>query len=86
MKQRYGIEFLHVEKKMAPTAIHCHFLSVYRDQTVDVSTVSQWLCFSVAVTVGHLHWCRLLRVQHAGSCSSLVTVHGGDYVENTTVL
>ena len=26
-------------------------------------------------TVGHLRWCRFLRAQHAGSCSSLAKVH-----------
>ena len=38
MKERCGIEFLHVEK-MAPTAIHQHLLNVYSDKTVDVCTV-----------------------------------------------
>lgn len=45
MKQRSGIEFLH-EEKVAPTDIHQHLLSVYRDQTVHVSTVKWWVvCF-----------------------------------------
>ena len=38
MKQRCETEFIHAEK-MAPTDIHRHLLSVYRDQTVDGSTV-----------------------------------------------
>jgi len=40
IKQRSVIEFLHVEK-MAPTDIHQCLLSIYRDQTVGVSTVRQ---------------------------------------------
>ena len=40
--QRCGTEFLHVEK-MAPTDIHQHLLNVSGDQTVDVSTVRQWV-------------------------------------------
>ena len=42
MKQRYVIEFFYAEK-MAPTDIHQHFLKVYGDQTVDVSTVRWWI-------------------------------------------
>jgi len=38
MKQRCVIEFLHVEK-IAPNDIYRRLLNVYRDQTVDVSTV-----------------------------------------------
>ena len=38
MKQKYGIEFLHVEK-VALIDIHQHLLNVYGDQTVGVSTV-----------------------------------------------
>ena len=46
MKQKCAIEFLHAEK-MAPTDIHWHFLNIYGDQTVDVSTVKWWVvCFS----------------------------------------
>ena len=41
---------------------------------------AQWgggWCISAVVTatVDHLHWCRLLRAQHAGSCSSLVKIN-----------
>jgi len=32
-----------VQKKMAPTGIHLHLLNVYGQQTVDVSTVRQWV-------------------------------------------
>jgi len=46
MKQRYVTEFLHAEK-IAPNDIHRRLLNIYRDQTVDVSTVRQWVaCFS----------------------------------------
>ena len=39
MKQRHGTELLHAEKKIAPTDIPSHFLNVYGDQAVCVSTV-----------------------------------------------
>jgi len=39
MKQRCGMEFLHVEK-MAFTDIHWHLLNVYGEWAVDVSPVS----------------------------------------------
>jgi len=42
MKQRCVTEFLHVEK-ITPTNIHWHLLNVDGDQTVDVSTVRQWV-------------------------------------------
>jgi len=42
MKQRYITEFLHVEKT-APINIHQCLPNVYGDQTVDVSTVRQWV-------------------------------------------
>ena len=46
LKQRCGIECLHVEK-MAPTDIHGYMLNVSGDQTVNVSTVRWWVvCFS----------------------------------------
>ena len=46
MKQRYLIEFHHAEK-IAFTDIHWCLLNIYGDQTVDVSTVRQWvMCFS----------------------------------------
>ena len=38
MKQKYVIEFLHVENTV-PTDIHWCLLNIYGDQTVDVSTV-----------------------------------------------
>ena len=42
MKQRWGIEFLHVEK-MEPIDVHWWVLNVCGNQTVDVSTVRQWV-------------------------------------------
>jgi len=42
MKQRCVIEFVHAEK-IAPNDIHRRLLNVYRDQTVGVSTVRQWV-------------------------------------------
>jgi len=42
MKQRCVIESLHAEK-IAPNDIHRRLLNIYRDQTVDVSTVRQWV-------------------------------------------
>mgnify|MGYP001856021262 CR=1 FL=1 len=43
MEQRCGIGFLHEEKKCT----HQCLLNVYGEQTVDVSTVRQWVvCFS----------------------------------------
>ena len=46
MKQSRGAEFLRAEK-MAPIHIHQHLLYIYGDQTLDVSTVRQWVvCFS----------------------------------------
>ena len=45
-KQTFVIEFLHAEK-MAPTDIRQYLLNIHGDQTVDVSTVRQWVvCFS----------------------------------------
>jgi len=38
VKQRCATDFLHAEK-IAPLDIHWHFLNIYEDQTVDVSTV-----------------------------------------------
>jgi len=36
-----------MQQKMAPIDIHRHFLNVYEDKTVDVSTVRWWMvCFN----------------------------------------
>ena len=46
MKQGAVIEFLHVEK-IIPTGVHQYLLNFHGDQTVDASTVRQWMvCFS----------------------------------------
>ena len=46
MKQKRVTEFLHVEK-MAPTDIHQLLMNILGDQSVNVSTVRQWVvCFS----------------------------------------
>jgi transposase len=42
MKQKRIIELLHAEK-IAPNDIHRCLMNVYRDQTVDVSTVKRWV-------------------------------------------
>jgi len=76
MKERCGIEFLHVEK-MAPTDIHRHLLNVFGGQRVNMSTVRQWVMrfSSIMVTLDHLLWCRFLQMQHAGSYLLLVKMH-----------
>ena len=43
MKQRCVTEFLHMQKKIAPTEIHQRLLNDHGDQTVEVSTVRQWV-------------------------------------------
>ena len=70
MKQRCATEFLH-EEKMAPTDIPQHFISIYRDRTIDVSTARWCASAVVTATVGHLLWCTYLQVQQAGSFPSL---------------
>ena len=48
MKQRGVTEFLHAEK-IAHNDIYQRLLNVYGDQTVDISTVRQWVaCFCSA--------------------------------------
>jgi len=42
MQQKSGTEFLHAEK-VAPSDINWCLLNIYGDQTVDVSTVRQWV-------------------------------------------
>ena len=58
LKQRCGIEFLHVEKMVPLTHIHTRLLNTNGDQRVDVGTVRGGCCISAAVaaTVGHLRW------------------------------
>ena len=46
MKKRDATEFLHAPQ-IAPTDILWHLLNIYRDQTVSVKTLRQWVvCFS----------------------------------------
>ena len=84
MKQKAVTEFLH-EEKMAPNDIHSHLLNIWKEKTVDVSTVdvstvrqrgSGWYV-SAVTTATVVHLCRyiFLLVQHAGSCSSVAKVH-----------
>ena len=42
IEQGCATEFLY-EEKMAPTDIHQYLLNVCRDQSVDVSTLRQWV-------------------------------------------
>ncbi len=75
--QRCVTEFCQAEK-MAPTDIHQHLLNVSGDQTVDVSTVRQWMtCFSSDMKDKPCSvWpYRFLQVWHAGSCSYPVKMH-----------
>ena len=60
IKQRCVTEFLHAEK-MAPTDIHRHWLNIYGDQTVDVSTAvggkfQQWQQCQWATTAGAYYY------------------------------
>ena len=80
-KQMCVIDFLCAEK-MAPTDIHQHALNVSGDQTVDMSTVRQWVVhFSSGNSDSSPSL--LVHTQHAGTCSSLekYTADGGDCVE-----
>ncbi|MEQ5146202.1 hypothetical protein ABN231_18065, partial [Proteus mirabilis] len=61
-----------MQKKIVPTDIYQHLLNVGGDQTVDVSTVRQWVvCFSSGDS-GSPQWCSFLQLRYAGSCSLLV--------------
>ena len=83
LKQRCGIEFLHVEK-IAPFDFHLHLLNVHEDQTVDVSTVRWWVvCFSSGDSGSGLSQlvqivvnlaCRLLFIAAENTYSVVVTV------------
>ena len=70
-----------VWEKMALTDIHRCLLNVYRDQTVDVSTVRQWMvCFSSGDSSvkdkPRSRWpYRFLQVWHTDSYSSLMKMH-----------
>jgi len=81
MNQSCVTEFLHAEK-MAAIDIHSCLLNVYGNQTVDMSTVRQWVVHhssgdsDVKDKPCFRYLCRLLQVQHAGSFLSLVKMHG----------
>ena len=45
MKKKCGTEFLHAEK-ISPIDTHWYLLNVYREQTVDRSTVRRWMMHS----------------------------------------
>ena len=81
MKQRCATDFLHAEK-MAYKDIHQCLLNVYRDPTVNMSTVRQWVVhFSIGdhdtgsllmVQIFTTVTCRLLLI--AGENAQLVVV------------
>jgi len=50
---------------------------------VAVSTVRAGWCTSAVMTVGHLCWCRFLRVWHAClvHCGQKYTANGGEHFE-----
>jgi len=69
-RQRCVTEFLHAEK-MAPIDIQWHLLNVDGDQTVDVSTVRQWVeCFSS----GNSGSLAQVQIFMSGACRLLFTI------------
>ena len=68
-------------KKVAPTDIHWRLLNVYGDQTVDVSTVRQWVVRFNSGDTDMKHkpcscWlCRYLQAWHEVSYSAVVKIH-----------
>ena len=83
MKQRCVTEFLHVEK-MALIDIHCYFLNLDGDQTVDLSeVVSGVLHFSSGDSGSHIHWCRLHAMLVTASWSSLAKVQSSWWCSRT---
>jgi len=69
MKQKSGNEFLHEEKNV-PIDIYWCLLNVYGDQTVDVSTESQWVVYISSSDSDRFLW-----LWQSGSCSLLVKMH-----------
>ena len=67
VKQRCGTELFCVAT-MAPIDIHHRSLNVYEDQTVDVSTVRQWVVHFSSGDSGSLH---LMRVFMSAACRLL---------------
>jgi len=83
MKQRCVTEFLHAEKVAAIDFLK-HLLNIYGAQGVDVSTLvglhgqyfpSNNTIIAAVNQWGHLHWCRLLQMEHTVSCLSLAKMH-----------
>ena len=56
------------------TFTDAHWAFTETNQWMRAQRGSGW-CVSAVVTVGHLHWCRFWRAEHAGSCSSLAKIH-----------
>ena len=81
MKQRCVIEFLHAEKNGTHWHSLISLLSIYRDQTVGVSTVRWWVaCFcsgnsDMKDKPNSRRPCRFLGAQHASSFSLQVIIH-----------
>ena len=77
MKQKGGIEFLHVEK-FALIVIHLHLLNVCRDQPMDVNTVRWWVVHfsSVAWDTGSPP---LLQIVKSAACRRLFTAGENAY-------
>ena len=78
VKQRHGIELLHMKKKKnSPVDVHLWLLNINRDQTIDVNAVRQWVMyFSSNKSNGNNKLysgrpCRYLQAWLADSCSSL---------------
>jgi len=72
-------EFLCAEKIALIDILWC-LLNISGDQTMDVSTVRQWVvCFSNGgCNSGHLHWCSLQALIHYWK---KYTANGGDYIK-----
>ena len=71
MKQRCVTEFMN-EEKMAPIDMHRYLLNVYGDQTVDVSTVRQWVVHLMSGSSDSgLHHCLLVQIFMSVACRLL---------------
>ena len=74
MKQKCGTKFLH---ELKPASIDICWMFMETKQWMWAQGGGGW------VTTGHLHWCRFLEAQYAGSCSLLANciANGDDYIE-----
>jgi len=71
IKQRCVTEFMN-EEKMAPIDMHHYLLNVYGDQTVDVSTVRQWVVHLMSGSSDSgLHHCLLVQIFMSVACRLL---------------